>query len=337
MSRALITGVGGFTGRHLAALLGSHRLEVFGIARSEPSPPLPGVHLIPADLLDRVEVASIVDEIQPSYIFHLASDRGSSDVVELMRRNLGATYHVLEAALRLPRDLGVKVLVVGSAAEYGAPSSPYRPFSERDCARPISPYGLMKVAEVNLAYSYFATHGLATFIARTFNLVGPGEPASLVCSAMASQIAASEARKQDPVIGVGSLAAERDFVDVRDAVRAYWAIVVQGQPGEIYNVCTGTPVSVQTALGVLGRLASLPLAHVVEPGRSVPRSATRCIGDPARITREIGWFPQIPFDASLVDLLEDWRRRYRDEPAPRSERVLMQPKTAIRGDALWMG
>ncbi len=315
MTRALITGVAGFTGRHLAALLVSHGLEVFGITRSEPADlaSLEGVRLARADLLDRVAVSTLMDEIQPSFVFHLASDRGSTDVTELMRRNLGPTCNVLEAALRLPSTAHVKVLVVGSAAEYGAPDVPFLPFTERDPVRPRSPYGVLKAAEVNLARAYFSDHGLATFVARPFNLVGPGEPTSLVCSAMASQVAASEFGRQDPVISVGELGAQRDFVDVRDLVRAYWAIVVQGEPGEIYNVCSGRGVPIEAALQTLSRLARVPLAHRVEPTRLTRRSVMRCVGDPTRIARETGWTPQIPFQTSLADLLEEWRQRNRDQ------------------------
>jgi GDP-4-dehydro-6-deoxy-D-mannose reductase len=315
MTRALITGIAGFTGRHLAALLVSHGLEVFGITRSEPTgdlASLDGVRLARADLLDRVKVSTLVDEIQPSFVFHLASDRGSTDVTELMRRNLGPTYNVLEAALRLPSRAHVKVLIVGSAAEYGVPHTPFLPFTERDAVHPRSPYGVLKAAEVNLARAYFSDHGLATFVARPFNLVGPGEPTSLVCSAMASQVAASELGRQDPVIRVGELAAQRDFVDVRDVVRAYWAIVVQGEPGEIYNVCSGKGVSVEAVLHTLSRLARVPLAHRVEPSRLSRHSVMRCVGDPTRIARETGWSPEIPFETSLADLLDEWRQRCRD-------------------------
>jgi GDP-4-dehydro-6-deoxy-D-mannose reductase len=316
MTRALITGIAGFTGRHLASLLVSHGLEVFGITRSQPRgdlATLEGVRLARADLLDRVGVATLVNEIQPTYIFHLASDRGTDDMTELMRRNLGPTYHILEAALRLRSATNVKVLVVGSAAEYGAPRLPILPFNEHDPVRPQSPYGVLKAAEVNLARAYFSDHGLATYVARPFNIVGPGEPTSLVCSAMASQVAATELGRQDPVIGVGNLKAQRDFVDVRDVVRAYWAIVVQAEPGEIYNVCSGKGTPVEAALLTLARLARVPLAHRVEPGRTARRSVMRCVGDPTRIARETGWSPQIPFEKSLTDLLDDWRQRYLDQ------------------------
>jgi GDP-4-dehydro-6-deoxy-D-mannose reductase len=316
MTTALITGVAGFTGRHLAALLVSHGVRVFGVTRSAPPdhPALKDVDVVRADLLDRVRVCSIVDEIRPNYVFHLASDRASTDVIELMRRNLAATHHVLEAARRLPADLKVKVLVVGSAAEYGAAPAPFAPFSERDVARPISPYGVLKAAEVDLARMYAANHKLATFIARPFNLTGPGEPTSLVCSSMASQVAASERGRRAPVIDVGSLDAERDFVDVRDAVRAYWTIAIQGQPGEIYNVCSGRGTTIETVLRILTRLARVPLAHRVDPARVAPRAAMRCIGDPTRLNWETGWAPQIPLERSLADLLEQWRARYDERP-----------------------
>lgn len=335
MTRALITGVAGFTGRHLAALLVSHGVQVFGVTRREPAalPSLEHVELVQADLLDRVRVCAIVEEIRPNYIFHLASDRASTDVTELMRRNLAPTHHVLEASLRLPSAQRVKVLVVGSAAEYGAARAPFAPFTERDVVRPISPYGVLKAAEVDLARMYSAKHGLATFVARPFNLTGPGEPTTLVCSAMASQVAASERGRQDPVVDVGSLDAVRDFVDVRDAVRAYWTIVVQGQVGEIYNVCSGNAVTIETALLHLTRRARVPLAHRVDPARVAPRAAMRCVGDPTRLTWETGWRPSIPLERSLADLLDEWRARYDDRPAAVPTQIRAETHVALEAVA----
>jgi GDP-4-dehydro-6-deoxy-D-mannose reductase len=317
MNRALITGVDGFTGRHLARFLVAQGIDVFGVTRSEPSSALrelgAGLHIRRADLLDRVSIVAIVDEVRPSYIFQLASDRRPAELTELIRRNVGATYNVLEAALRLPRRLGVKVLVVGSAAEYGVPA-PHAALNERQPLYPVSAYGLMKVAEVNLAHAYFVMHGLATVTARPFNLVGPGEPKSLVCSALASQMAAIESGNQPAVIRVGELSPERDFVDVRDAARAYWTIALQGAPGETYNVCSGRGHTIEGVLNALGAQTAVP--YRVDSRRGSPQLVVRCVGDPSRIAREIGWTPTIPFERSLADLLDDWRRSYREQSTP---------------------
>lgn len=318
MTRALITGVSGFTGRHLARFLTARGVDVVGITRSADDLSLYGqvegrLRLIRGDLRDRVALTAIVDEVSPDYIFHLALDRKPSDVTELLTRNLGATHNLLEAALRLPRTNGVKVLVIGSAAEYGVPALEPNALSEGHALAPVSAYGLLKVAEVNLAYMYRVAYGLATFTARTFNLVGPGEPTTLVCSALASQVAAIELGRQEPVLRVGDLEPVRDFVDVRDAVAAYWAIVTQGEPGRTYNVCTGHGQSVGTTVDLLRSLSRTPVGYRADPGRISPNAVARCVGDPTRIGRETGWRPAIPFQRSLADLLEDWRRRHRDD------------------------
>ncbi len=313
--RALITGVNGFTGPHMARLLLSKDLEVFGLIRSEPSRALrdlgSDLHLIIADLADRETVYRVVNEIRPAYIFHLASVCRTGDFADLLITNVQITDHVLRAASRLAPDVRVKVFIAGSAAEYGMVSPDELPIAEWQPVRPVSLYGISKAAQVLLAYHYCVTECLQTYIGRSFNLIGPGEPPTMVCSSLASQIAASELYRQDPVVSVGNLASERDFVDIRDAVRAYWDIVTCGRPGEVYNVCSSSTVSIESMLDLLLAMVDIPIAVHIDPARIRRDDIARCVGDSRKIRRQTGWEPKVSFTQSLNDVLNFWRDYYR--------------------------
>lgn len=314
--RALITGINGFTGPHLARFLLSQGLEVYGIIRAEPSPALRNVadaiRLTKADLMDRDAVFRIVDDVHPEYLFHLASVCHREDLADLLATNVLATDHVLRAASRLAPDVHVKVFIPGSAAEYGMVSPDELPIAEWQPLRPVSLYGISKSAQVSLAYHYCANEGLQTYVGRTFNLIGPGEPLSMLCSALASQIAAAEKHLQDLVVLVGNLTPERDFIDIRDAVQAYWAIINQGRPGEVYNVCSSAPISVESVLDLLLALVDIPIAVQIDAARIRRIDVPRSVGDSRKIRVQTGWEPKVSLTQSLTDVLNYWRDYYRN-------------------------
>jgi GDP-4-dehydro-6-deoxy-D-mannose reductase len=183
------------------------------------------------------------------------------------------------------------------------------PIRESQPFRPASAYAVSKVAQEMLAYSYHARYGARVIRTRTFNMTGPGEPASLVCSALARQIAEAEAGKTEAVLCVGNLTPQRDFVDVRDAVRAYRLALERGQPGEVYNVCSGQAISIQACLDELGGLAEKGIRVEQDPTRMRPSDLPMSLGDCALLQQQTGWRPAIPLRQSLAELLEEWRRR----------------------------
>jgi GDP-4-dehydro-6-deoxy-D-mannose reductase len=144
-------------------------------------------------------------------------------------------------------------------------------------------------------------------IARTFNLIGPGMSPALLASSLARQIAKVELGQSSRPILVGNLWPRRDYVDVRDAVKAYVALVTVGQPGLVYNVCTGHSYPVQNCLEVLLNLARKPVQVQQDPNRMRSEEIADQVGDPARLHEATGWEPTIPFEESLTDLLNGWR------------------------------
>jgi GDP-4-dehydro-6-deoxy-D-mannose reductase len=124
---------------------------------------------------------------------------------------------------------------------------------------------------------------------------------------VARQIAQIERGQLEPVIKVGNLDTQRDFTDVRDTVRAYQAMVERGQPGHIYNVCSGRPMLVRHLLDGLVALARVPVAVETDPARFRPNDTPVIVGDPGRLMNELGWAPRVPMEQTLRDLLDYWR------------------------------
>ncbi len=309
--RAIITGIAGFTGPHLARLLLRHGLEVVGLDRAcqqRGVSELAGrVEVLAVDLRDAVALESVMSQLRPDYIFHLACLRGSADLTELWTSNVLATDNLLRAAAAHAPH--AKIFVPGSAAEVGHIDPGDLPIRETQPLRPLSPYGLTKAAQIMRVMSYRHTAGLQVYVGRTFNLVGPDEPDSMVCSAIASQIAAIERGRRPSVVRVAHTESERDFLDIRDAVQAYWAITSRGRVGELYNVCGGHRTSVGNILEHLVSLSAVPVTVQIAAGIVRRDDVPLSVGDPRKLREQTGWRAEIPLKDSLAAMLETWRKR----------------------------
>jgi GDP-4-dehydro-6-deoxy-D-mannose reductase len=199
-----------------------------------------------------------------------------------------------------------RVLLAGSSAVYGAGGD--GPIEETRPLQPRSAYAASKAAQEMVALHYGSQFGLPVIRARTFNLVGPRQPAALVISEIARQIASAE-RGGPACLKLGNLTPQRDFTDVRDAVRAYARLAEAGLAGEVYNVCTGRAHSVRECAESLLALASVPMRLASDPSRARPADIECQIGSARRLYQLTGWQPVIPFARSLADVLEDWRQQ----------------------------
>lgn len=305
--RALITGIHGFCGRHLASYLKRRGVTVFGIDLAS-QPALPGVTTFVGDVRDAALVQRAVSESRPSLIFHLAAlISPRADLNALYAANVEGTQRVLDAVHGT--DVDPVILIAGSSAVYGSVQANELPISELQPFRPSNAYAVSKIAQEMLAYTYYARFDLKVIRTRAFNLVGPGQPATLACAAFAKQIAEIEARWAEPTLCVGNLGSQRDFVDVRDVVRAYHLAAERGQPGEVYNVCSGQAVSIQVCLDQLLSLTRVTINVEQDPGRMRPSDVPVSVGDSRLLFQKTGWRPTIPLAQSLADLMEDWRHR----------------------------
>jgi GDP-4-dehydro-6-deoxy-D-mannose reductase len=301
--RALVTGGSGFVGRHLAALLQEKGCGTWSLDRRGESPP--GTKPVRADLLDPEAVADAVAGSRPDLVFHLAARTPANAPESTPSDWLGgdpvATHHLLEAVRA--HAPGARVLVISSSAVYGDVPPEALPIAETAPLQPTTLYGVAKAAVELVALRFHATHGLHVVRVRPFNLVGPGEPVGMLTSTLAAQVARIAAGDAPPVVRMRHRATSRDYADVRDAVHAYWLLLERGEPGEVYNVCSGSAVAIghlaERLLALAGVEARIEeTAPVPAPGDILAQA-----GDGTRLAAATGWAPRIPLDRSLGDLL----------------------------------
>jgi GDP-4-dehydro-6-deoxy-D-mannose reductase len=297
--RALVTGAGGFVGPHLVRHLlasGDDVVELEGR--------IDGI-----DITEPDELTEAIVKAEPEAVYHLAgaSDVGGSWATPraTFLANAYGTLNVLEAA----REAGVqRVLAVTSADVYGRVTEDELPLAEDRPLRPVTPYAASKVAADALAQQAWLGHSFPVIRVRAFNHLGPGQSDRFVAPSLAARIARNE-RDGGDVVPIGNLSPRRDVSDVRDVVRAYRLIIEHGEPGEVYNVCSGGAVAVQEIAEHLLGLARREMRLVSDPELQRPVDIPVLVGDNRKLTAATGWSPAIPLDKTLADVLADWRDR----------------------------
>ncbi len=296
--RAVVTGARGFVGPHLTAHLEACGDSVVALDRRGPEP---------FDVTEPDSVRAALERAEPDAVYHLAAlshvgESWSSPALSF-RVNAEGTLNVL----RTCADLGVdRVLVIGSAEEYGSVDPADLPLSEDAPLRPVTPYGASKVAGDFLALQSFLGDRLGAIRARPFNHTGPGQEPRFLVPALAARIARAE-QEGSKEIPVGSLDAVRDITDVRDVVRAYRLLVEHGEPGEVYNVCSGHGVAVsEIAAGLLDQ-ARHEIRLVVDPDLVRPVEVPRLVGDNRRLVAATGWQQEYDLATTLADVLDNAR------------------------------
>jgi GDP-4-dehydro-6-deoxy-D-mannose reductase len=313
--KILVTGVAGFVAGHLLDLLRQEEpeAEIFGIARPHGAPAhVPGrVTVIEADLLDAAGIEAAVGLAQPDRIVHLAAQssprKSWEDPAGTMQTNLLGALHLLEAARKCRTP--PRVLLVGSAEEYGLVAPSDIPLREDAPLHPNSPYAVSKIAQQYLGLQYALVHRLPVVSTRTFHHTGPGRGEAFAESSFARQIVEIELGRRGPVLSVGNLDAIRDFHDVRDTVRAYWSLLERGESGEVYNVCSGRGRRIRDLLDILLKLSGARVDIRVDETRLRTSEVAVMVGDPDKLHRTTGWEPRIPLERTVKDLLQDWRER----------------------------
>lgn len=304
MKRALITGISGFVGRHLREELLREGWDVFGFdIRAEDD------NVFIGDLSDRALLSQVMLDCQPDAVFHLAGIIKSTDPQAYYTSNLFGTLNLLDALMQMEKR--PKVVLASSSAVYGLTKSA-RPITERSPLRPVTEYAVSKIAQETAALRYHYAFGLDVVIVRMFNLLGPGQSPDLACSAFARQIALAEISEQNEII-TGNLDAKRDFVDVRDAARAFALLAEKGEAGQTYNVCSGSVVSIQQCLSEMMLKSKKQLSTRADPARVQKNDVPVQVGSFQKLHKVAGWNPRIPLYESLADLLNDWRERVRVE------------------------
>jgi GDP-4-dehydro-6-deoxy-D-mannose reductase len=317
MKRVLITGITGFVGSHLAEFLLEKKLEVHGIERWRSKTDnvehiKNRLKLVDADMRDAHSIEKVISDVEPDYIFHLAAQSfvptSWNAPADTMTTNIIGTINLFEAVRKSRCD--PRIQVAGSSEEYGLVFPDEVPIKETNPLRPLSPYGVSKVAQDRLSFQYHKSYGLKTVITRAFNHTGPRRGDVFVTSNFSKQVAMIEKGIQKPVIKVGNLNARRDFSDVRDVVRAYWLSLQKCKFGEVYNICSGNSRTIQSLLDlVLSLSRKRDIRTEKDPSRMRPSDVEVLQGDCTKFKKTTGWKTEIPFEKTMEDLLNYWRER----------------------------
>jgi GDP-4-dehydro-6-deoxy-D-mannose reductase len=267
------------------------------------------------DLRASDALSTFVASVRPTRVVHLAAQtyvpESFADPDTTFAVNFGGTLNLLRA-LKGAGFAG-RMLYVGSSDVYGAVPEEALPIVESQPLRPRSPYAVSKVAAEALCHQWSVTESVDIVIARPFNHIGPGQSERFVISGIAKQLAEIDLGRRPPAIDVGNIDATRDFTDVRDVVRAYLELVTHGVRGESYNVCSGSEHSIRSLLARLIAISGLQLEVRQDPSRLRTGEHLRSCGSFGKLNALRGWQPVHAIDATLRDMLDDWKERLTHE------------------------
>jgi GDP-4-dehydro-6-deoxy-D-mannose reductase len=316
--RILVTGATGFVGGHLVELLVAARgAEVHGLARKGAWPAelshLNGrVQLHAVDLTDRARLQSVLGDLQPEQIYHLAgyaqSGQSFREPEAAWSGNLAATRALFDAIAALAAEVNTpRIVAVTSGMIYGANERPDVPCDESAPLRPTSPYATSKAAADLLAYQVTRWPGLDVVRVRPFNQIGPRQSLQFAVASFARQLARIERGEQPPRLEVGDLSALRDFTDVRDMADAYRRIMESGVRGEVYNAASGVAARIGAALEQLRAMCRCQVDVVVTADRLRPSDPSVLTGNSEKLRQLTGWRPKYSLRQTLQDTLDYWR------------------------------
>ncbi len=325
MTRALITGITGMVGSHLADyLLKNTGWDIHGMARWRS--PLDNIahllprinlgdriHLIHGDLRDSLSLLHVVREVRPDFVFHLAAQsfpKTSFEApIETYDTNVEGTHRLL-AALRQHAAEAV-IHVCASSEVFGRVPKEKLPIGEECTFHPASPYAISKVGTDLIGRFYGEAYGMTVMTTRMFTHTGPRRGDVFAESSFAKQIALIERNKVPPVVKVGNLQSLRTFADVRDAVRAYYMLVtVNPTPAEYYNIGGDYSCTIEQMLNTLISFSTVSGIEVrIDPARLRPIDADLQVPDTRKFRAHTGWKPEISFEQTMRDLLDYWRDR----------------------------
>ncbi len=314
--RVLVTGIDGFVGSHAAEyLLGIDGMELHGTH-------FPGqktgnidhlrarIALHEADIVDAEAMRRIFTVVRPDKVVHLA---GQAYVPTALRDpfgtfsvNIMGGVAVLDAARRQAEDTGSgpDILLVSSGEVYGKPR--LEPITEESPVRPENPYAASKASVDLIGQEYRRTFGLRVSVVRPFNHAGPRQSPVFVSSDFGQQFALIAAGKNAPVIRVGNIDARRDFTDVRDVVRAYWAILTHPSAHTVFNLCSGHIVAIRDLITIFQEVSGIRVTVESEASRTRGGDPPLIAGSYARLHEATGWEPRIPLEQTLADVFAYW-------------------------------
>ncbi len=304
--KILVTGAGGFIGTALVPCLAQKRgVTVLGLGRR--STPSGNLHYHQVDLLNKKQLKIFLKQERPDFIFHLAGGR-SGEISQLFSNNISTTVNLFEAIRQLGR-YHPRVVIAGSAAEYGQVTGLRRPIPENTPAHPLSLYGWIKFLQTQTGL-YYAGLGEDVVIARLFNILGAGIPEDMAAGKFARDITALEKSSRSSILNVSNLDGVRDFLDVRDICEALVLLCSKGKKGEIYNICSQKGIVMRELLAAM-IAASKRTGIKVKENKKSKSGVIYAVGSNMKLKRITGWQAQYSLSQSIQDTLAFYRQRHR--------------------------
>ncbi|WP_102049867.1 GDP-mannose 4,6-dehydratase [Pygmaiobacter massiliensis] len=310
--RALIVGAAGFVGKYLAdELNAAGGWSVCVTKMPQEALSIASVTAYDLNILDRAAVDTLLAELRPEVIFHLAAQSS----VAVSWKNPGLTVDVnIKGTLNLldaVRDCGFspRVLLIGSSEEYGAVAPEEIPVKETTLPRPGNIYAVTKNTQNQLGRLYAQAYGLDILSTRSFNHIGPNQTPLFVVADFCRQVVEIEKGRHEPVLQVGNLSAKRDFTDVRDVVRAYRLLALTGEKGETYNVGQGKAVEINAILQMILSLSKETIQVEIDPAKLRPVDVPIIEADISKLQKATGWKPEISLGQTLEETLTYWRNQ----------------------------
>ena len=315
MNRIIITGFSGFVSRHFLNYLYENKKEyqVLGADINEPKLDLEeysdvlDITFKKCNMLDEEAVNEMVSEFAPDYILHLAAFSSVAysweHPAECFNNNTRIFLNLTNAVRSLKKKC--RILSVGSSEEYGNVSKDQLPLKEGMNLKPVSPYAVARVSQEMMSKVFVDSYDMDIVLTRSFNHMGPYQDERFVIPSFIRRILdVKEGGREIGTIETGDTTIIRDFVDVRDVVRAYYGLLMEGTPGEVYNICKGEGVALSEIIGEISDIVGVDIVGKVNPEYVRPDDNRQIIGCSDKIKNDIGWEAEIPISQTLTDMIE---------------------------------
>lgn len=310
--KCLVLGGGSLKGQEMARFLSRMGQQV--TVTTLPQEPLDcgaDCRVLRADLLDPQAIEDALRQAEPDYVFDFAAQNSVghawADPSGTIDVNVIGAINLFDAVRKLEHQ--PIVVLSGSGDEYGNEGFSLMPLAEETGLNPSNVFAVSKACQTMLAQIYHRAYGMKLIVARMFNDIGVGQSRRFAISDFCCQAAQIEKGLIEPVIHVGNLNTMRDFVDIRDQVRACWMLAQHGRNGEIYNVGTGHAVSMRTVLELITGQLSMDVRLCVDRERIRPVDIPKLEADIFKLQRDTGWKAEITLEQSIRDILNYWRAR----------------------------
>lgn len=314
--RFLITGFSGFVGRHFLQYLydKNETTEVFGIDIRKPAFDTSvyadrlKISFKEVNLLDKESLKAVLESFRPQYILHLASFSSVAFSWQHPEESFVNNTNIFLNMTGILKELQLpcRVLSIGSSEEYGNVLPKHLPLKEDMQLQPVSPYAVARVSQEMLSKVFVDSYHLDIILTRSFNHIGPWQDERFVVPSFIRRILnIRDAGLSEGTIETGDTTIIRDFVDVRDVVNAYYMLLTEGTPGEIYNICSGTEIALSDIIAQIADIVGVKVSTKVNPEYVRPNDNRVVVGSHEKITTELGWQPVIKWEQTLRDMVEE--------------------------------